>query len=117
MAIGMAKGAGQGGMFAGLSVKLSFLRIVAGQTRSRQLTGECNLKRLVRIVAANASSQFIMSGPGMTHAAFGNIIYYLRRMTDMAILAGDGRLVLRAQSSNIRRFLVMTFDAIGISQQ
>jgi hypothetical protein len=53
----------------------------------------------------------------MTHATFGDVIFYLGWMTDMTILTGNGRLVLRAQSSNIRRFLVMTFDAIGVSQQ
>jgi len=115
--LGMAEVTSQQSVLAGVGIKLRLLRIVAGQAGRGQLTRKGNLEGLVRVMTTDAVGQSIVGSPFMTHAAFGDIVLHLGRMTDVAILAGDRSFVLRPQSRDVRRFAVMTLDAVGIGQQ
>ena len=88
-------------MFADVGVQLLFLGIMARETRSRQIIGQRDFERPVRIMATDAVGQFIMRLTRMAHAAFRDVVLYFGRMADMAVLTGNRRLMFGARGGNI----------------
>jgi len=89
---------------------------MAGKTGRGHITGQSDFQRTMGVVTAHTFRQFVMGLALVTHTALGNIIRYLRRMADMAILTGNGSLMLGPGGGDVCRLLVMTFDAVAARQ-
>lgn len=116
MLVGMTETACEQRMLARVGIQLRLLRIVAGETGRGHISGQSDFQRPMRVVATGAVRQLIMGFAFMTHAALGNIIRDLRRMTDVAILTGNGRLMLGPGGGDVSRLLVMTLNAVAAGQ-
>jgi len=116
MLVSMTEAAGKQCMLARIGIQLRFLRIMTGETGSGHIPGQSDFQRPMRIMATGAVRQFVMGLAFMAHAALRDIIRDLGRMADMAILTGNGGLMLGSGGGNIGRFLVMTFDAVAAGQ-
>ena len=116
MLVGMTEAAGKQRMLARVGIQLRFLRIVAGETGRGHVRGQSDLQRPMGVMTAHALRQFVMGLAFMAHAALRDIIRNLRRMTNVAILTGNGRLVLGPGGGDIGRLLVVTLDAVTAGQ-
>ena len=114
--VGMTEAAGKQRMLARIGIQLRLLGIVAGETGRGHIPGQSDFQRPVRVMAAHALRQLVMGLAFMAHAALRNIIRNLRRMTDVAILTGNGRLMLGPGGSDIGRLLVVTLNAVTAGQ-
>ena len=94
---------------------LDLLR-VAGKTGLRDIAGEGNVQRCVRILmATEASLEFVVRLSHMAVVALGNGFLHGRRMTDMTAHASHV-LVFPAGGGQVRRRRGMAFNAVIVGQ-
>lgn len=110
---GMTGGTEKLGMFCRVLTQLVDLFGMAGQTGVGMLVGQGNHQRGMRIgVAAQAVFQFVMVLAGMAHAALGYNVGVLRRMTLVAVDAGNTGLMFHPLFFNGLGGRVMTLRAV-----
>jgi len=114
---GMTGGAELFGMFAWTLFQLINLIGMAGEARIGETVGKGDVKRRVRVlVTVQATFEFKMLLAGVTHAALGNYVGVIGRMTLVTVNTGYFGLVLAACTFNGLRCGIMAFNAIVDTQ-
>ncbi len=110
--------AGEVRVGAGMGLDFVTLLLVAGETRTGQLTFQCQHQRRMGVcVATSAILQLIMSVSAVAHAAFRHGAGPFGRMFHMTIHAAHLGLVFLPLGRNGCRLLGMTMNALRIEQR
>ncbi len=116
MGISMAEVAGNFGMHARTDDHLLAGAGVASLANSLDFAFKLDIQRLMRVVAAHASGNFIVTGSRVAVAALRYVVRNLGTVPFVTGLAINLGFVRRTIRFDLSRLLIMAFDAVGRRQ-